>query len=310
MPPMKITHLDSEPAAHEVCNRTLIISGCTRSGTTIVGQVLHSMDEVELCYEPPALCSLIALVGELPKEVWRLLYATYLYEEFLINAVSGRSLNCNRTDDSSIYRVKDAAWVESRLSRSVPKRVAARVASGRQLALKIPDVVPFLPKVCEYYPGLRVVLVHRNANDTFNSLMAKRWFSDEAVREGSLIYPRRTVRGIHVPYWVAPEDAAQWAESDELRRVTYYYVRITRVFESITNRIVVDYDQMVNNPDEVVAQLASRLSLTYGARTRDVIQSIRRRERPREDYVSQLEPAMRQEVLELSKRYSSGALCH
>ena len=56
------------------CNEAIIISGGARSGTTIIGKVLHSLKNVEYAFEPPALFALFPLINDLPKKIWKLLY--------------------------------------------------------------------------------------------------------------------------------------------------------------------------------------------------------------------------------------------
>ena len=111
-----MTHFQLAPEISEKCNNAVLISGSARSGTTILSKILHSFKNVELVYEPPVLFSLFALLPEIEEKQWRLLYETYLYEEFFINALSGRSVNCNRKDDSSIFLVKDKEELDKRLN--------------------------------------------------------------------------------------------------------------------------------------------------------------------------------------------------
>ena len=81
----------------EKCNNSTLITGGARNGTTILGKIFHSFNNVEYIFEPPLFFSLFALIDSLDKDDWKLLYETYLYEEFLINALGGRNLNYNKS---------------------------------------------------------------------------------------------------------------------------------------------------------------------------------------------------------------------
>ena len=70
---------------------------------------------------PPMLFTLFSLMEKLNREEWCLLYETYLYEEFMLGALAGRAINCNKSDDSSIYRVKNPQEIEDRLQNSLGK---------------------------------------------------------------------------------------------------------------------------------------------------------------------------------------------
>src|SRR5512141_1115475 len=98
--------LEISSKASPFCSNAIFITGSARSGTSLVGSIIHSMDKVEYAYEPPMLVSLFAMINGLPEAQWKFLYETYLYEEILLNSIAGRAINCNVSDYSSIYKVK------------------------------------------------------------------------------------------------------------------------------------------------------------------------------------------------------------
>jgi hypothetical protein len=56
---------------HAVC-----LTSIARSGTTLVGSLIHSMRGVEYSFEPPTLFMLFPLLDQIPAEAWKLLYET------------------------------------------------------------------------------------------------------------------------------------------------------------------------------------------------------------------------------------------
>jgi hypothetical protein len=96
-------------------NNSILITGSARSGTSIMGKIIHSLKNVEYVFEPPTLVSLFSVIHEMDEKHWSLLFQTYLYEEFLINAIAGRNLNFNTNDDSCIYNTKPRNEIEERL---------------------------------------------------------------------------------------------------------------------------------------------------------------------------------------------------
>ena len=86
--------------AKKISSSLIIISGISRSGTTFMGKILGSMKNIEYIYEPPTLLMLFNIINKIDKETWINLFETYIYEEFLINSLSGRYLNFNKNDDS------------------------------------------------------------------------------------------------------------------------------------------------------------------------------------------------------------------
>jgi hypothetical protein len=260
------------------------------------------MDGVEYCFEGATLVSLFAAMPTLPSPEWMLLYETYLYEEFLINALSGRGLNCNRADDSSIYKVKDPAIVESRLSKSKRKTEAVAEARSSTIAYKLPDIAPYLKGVKSLYPGSRIVLLKRHAGDTINSILQKKWFSDEALKAGLLLWPNRVRGGMLVPYWIPEADIDHWIRVDELHRAAYYYAFMTEAGLGLQNSITVDYDRMLQDPNAVIESLAIELDLKFGNRTLEILSTIKRTASPKVEVLSKLEPSMRQRLVALEAR--------
>ena len=126
-----MTKLTLSKKAKDKCDNVIIISGCARSGTTILGKIISSFKNIEYSFEPPTIASLLALISTLPKKEWKFLYETYLYEELLLNSLAGRGINCNRADDSSIYKVKSEKIINDRLKNSLRKKDAEKIADKR-----------------------------------------------------------------------------------------------------------------------------------------------------------------------------------
>jgi hypothetical protein len=265
--------LEITAKAKKKVNNAILLTGCARNGTTIMGKIIHSFELVEHVHEPPMLFSLVPLIDKMPREIWKLLYETYLYEEFLINAVSGRAINCNKSDDSSIYRVKTFEDVERRLEKTIRKNEAEKKASECVIFYKMPDIVPFVPKICEYYPGLTVVIMKRDAVGVLNSIIAKGWFSQEN-EDKNLVWPFKRYRGSKVPFWVDENDMDLWISLSEIDRCAYYYIRSNAAMHRIPSRIEISYEQFVGNPERIVLNVSKILKLTFGKKTRDIIRSV------------------------------------
>lgn len=269
--------LKISPLAADCARNAILITGSARSGTTLMGKIVSSFHGVEYAFEPPMLFTLFSLVGDLNEYHWRLLYETYLYEDFLINALAGRNLNLNRIDDSAAHQVKSKEEIERRLNTSLRKEEAERLTRGTTLAYKMPDVVPMVPTVKTYYPETRVVFMLRDAVGTINSILQKKWFSKEAIGK-SLVWPFCIFGDLRVPFWVKPEDREYWTTLSELDRAAYYYVRVNEGVENIPGRFEVVYDDLVAKPGLVVGKLIEELGMRHGPRTGEIVAGIRRSE--------------------------------
>lgn len=282
-------------------NSAIIISGSAKSGTTIVGKIIHSFKNVEYEYEPPFLFTLISTIHNFSKDDWKLLYETYLYEDFFLNSICGRRINCNKIDESSIYRTKSLLEIKSKLSSSIPKNKLEYIASQYSLAYKIPDVTNFLKKLTEYYSGSRVVIVNRDAIGTINSLLQGRWFHDENIKS-NVIWPFRICKNLHVPCWVKKNDDEKWLKMSEIDRCAYYYIMVNEGAEGIQSKIDISYNELLKCPAHVVKKLSERLALSYGEKTEEIITQVKRSKAVKDyNILDKISP----ELAELVKFYSN-----
>ena len=65
--------------------------------------------------------------------------------------------------------------VNNRLNYSLRKSDAEERIRGATIAYKITDIVPYVPTFLEWYPLTRVVVMLRNAVETLNSILQKKW---------------------------------------------------------------------------------------------------------------------------------------
>lgn len=287
--------------ASKLVGEAIFISGVARSGTTILGKAIHSMDEVEYAFEPSLLFSLIPLLNNFHQDDWKLLFETYLYEDFIINAIAGRSINCNKSDDSSIYRVKNDEDIENRLNISLSKVMAISMVRNKTLALKMPDMAPFFPKIKVLYPHMRMIVMRRNAGDVINSLMQKKWFSNEMLDQG-LVWPFDNSYSVNIPFWVKKCDYDYWLGLTEIDRCAYYYIKMNENFNGFSNYTFINYDDLLENPSLIISNLASELGLSYGEKTKEIINSIHRTNSVRDiSILSQVSISLREEMLLHSK---------
>ena len=277
-------NLSVSSKAFEKINSSILITGTARSGTTILGKVVHSMKDVEYAYEPPMLFSLIASVDSIPVNQWKLLFETYLYEDFFLETVAGRRINTNRADDSSIYNVKTEAEIQRRLKVSIRKLQLERLIDKNVLVFKMPDIPPFLPAVQRIYTGMKVVFMHREPIGVLNSLIDKGWFADNNEKK-NLIWPFKVINGYHVPFWVEKKFEQKWINLSEVDRCAYYYLRVTESRHDLKKCHVINYNDLLAHPVETVKQLSKHLQLEFGSKTEDIIQSIQPTQKQRDSKI-------------------------
>jgi hypothetical protein len=301
-----IPTLKLDTAIKQAVDAAILISGSGRSGTTVLGKLIHSFSGVEYIFEPPTVIMLFALLEKLPESTWRLIYEAYLGEEFLVNALAGRQINTNHADDSSIWAVKPQQEIERRLGRSWGKQEARREATRSVLAYKIPNLVPMLGQFHPRYPDTRLVVIKRGAAETINSLMQKGWFNEfSAARD--LHWPFREYDGVRIPYWVGFGDDELWRSLSEIDRCAYYYLRMSVTPPESDNVLCLCYTSLVDQPMQTAQSLADWLGLSFGEKTSEVIKTIRPTGKPVDISIfDRISSRFRDEVLFYSRLAEGG----
>lgn len=124
--------------------------------------------------------------------------------------------------------------------------------------------------------------MHRNPNDVINSIVKKRWFSDEYLNKDhpSQVFAIEIAKNIKVPYWIKDEDKSFWIEADELNRCAYYYKRISEeIFKNSNCSIIVNYDEFIKKPIEIFSKIVDSLKLEYGEKTEGILKTVKYQEK-------------------------------
>jgi hypothetical protein len=299
----KLSHYE---AGKQVCNNAILITGNGRSGTTIVGKLIHSMRKIEYVFEPPTLIALLPLARKFDRDDFRVLFETYCYDELLMGQITGRAFNFNRNDDSCIYLTKSNAEIERRLKTAWSKSSAVSAAADSRLLIKLPDVTVCLAALRQLYPSMTFIVTVRDPNSVIQSVLRKGWFKNETLERMDIVWPTQTP-GFTTPFWVAPEDIDNWRKWPELERAGYYYIRIANGATAVEGVINVVYEQLVSTPDALVRDLAVRLGLEFGELTPRLISETYARPEFTNDWVAQLSSGMREKVFRVAEAASRGA---
>jgi hypothetical protein len=290
-----------DPLAAEKINTGIFISGPGRTGTTMFGNIVHSMQHVEYSYEPSMMFSHIPMIERLVQDDWMLLFETYMFEDFLVNAIAGRRLNLNAHDDASVYKAKPESEIRERLGYSHRRSLDLDAIREAVLVFKMVDAVPYLRRIRDYYPGLRMVVLFRRVESIISSLMQKRWLADDGLSGFSAMWPYHECGDLAVPFWVLPEDIERFAAMGELERCCYYFIRMYGALPDDPSLLVVDYDTFKQQPRAQFENIAAELGLRKGAMTDSLLEGVREPTRNRDIDFSSLPAGMRSEIDRLSE---------
>lgn len=263
-------HQPSIDEAQDAVNRSILVTGIARSGTSLMGQLIHSLEGVQYLFEPPVLYRLLELhaawnrAQHLSESGPRTgffypfsgVLETHLYSE-LLDLVLGRRNNTRLQDSSNVIEAKGPQFVG--LQHLIPETSTDQtiMARGQRLCWKMPDIGTYLPGLMDRYPGLRVVIMVRNQADVVASLIAKGWYRDGC--------PWVYDTGGGVPFWFEGQ-LNEWQSLTEEERCTEHYLRN---LNSLTTSAILDsaqttlipYERFVSKPDTIFTEVASWLGL-------------------------------------------------
>jgi hypothetical protein len=295
-----------KPGARLV-NSSLIVCGCGRSGTTIMGKLIGSCAGVEYLFDPPFVHSMIYYIDRIDSRAWAEMMESYLYSDFFLNALAGRNLNFNTNDDSCIYNIKSREEIAARLGKSFGRNELARIAEGSRMAFKVTDLVCKIGELKDIYPGSQVIAMYRNPVDTINSILEKKWFTDDAI---SVTSPepmnfRLIHKGKRIPFWVEEKDYDFWMTTTEVNRAAYYFIATNEILYRNRGLVkIVDYDKFVQSPSEISDRLLAQLNLQKGYATQGVIDSISPRAKKTGFLNSNIIPEYQARVREIEKAFA------
>lgn len=250
------------PGVSEVVGNSILVTGVARSGTTMISTLIHSCVGVELAYEPPLLFSLFSLINTMPPAEWKLLFETYLFEDYLMNALAGRNFNYRTYDESYTGKVKSMQEIATRLLADGSDVEIRTKALKARIGFKLPDILYSLREFLHHYPNVKIVVVIRNPADTIASLLAKGWYSGQGMLPWSI--------------------DNRWLDTPELQRCESHYLQYnifppwcdTDKWRVLDHIILVDYDQCLINPQATAERIFTTLNLNPGPKTDEIIGNI------------------------------------
>lgn len=248
---------------HDKVRQSVLITGSARSGTSIFGKLLGSLETMEYFFEPPTVTSLFCSLSEISAAQARFLFDTYVYEDLLVGALSGRTINLRSQDDSSIHHTKTQEQISQRMINPARKRnLDTRKAN---ITIKIPNFVYRLPEIMACFQLQTYFILIREPKTTISSLVHRGWFSDGTLKAGDVIWPNRYDTAIPAPHWVPQERLVEWDAMTEADRAALYYMVQTCLPEILPLQAkVIDYQQLISQPRAVLQMIAGQMGLPFG----------------------------------------------
>jgi hypothetical protein len=244
-----------------------LMTGAMRSGTSVLGKIVGSFEQVEFFYEP------MTFVRLLLNDSCKGLVDDYVYFDLLMPSLAGRNINLNANDDSSIRNYKSAGFIDKRLARSWPADVIHESNEAVTCLVKYPSYADELAGFeSAIYPTKKIYIVREPIGNVL-SILQKRWFHDEVI-QGGIRGEFKRVGTRNVPLWLREQDVDDFMRLDETGRCLFYY---NQVLSARLDKfdVVVSYEGLCNYPAETVENLQRKLNLKSGEMTEMLVSRMR-----------------------------------
>ena len=253
---------------NKILENTIWITGCARSGTTILGKILSTLKSVEYAFEPEYLYTLLPKIHSFDKRNWLNLYNTYLIEELFFNLCNGRKINLRKIDESYIGHSLSSKDLKAKLKINISRIDFENFLkkNEKNLAIKIPDIARNLIKLEKYYPKNKFIITTRNTKSISNSIIKKKWFKNN--KNLPLIYKNPDLLGKNI--------YKKWLKLDEKEKAEEYVKQINRKCKKIKNKYVFVYENFVKNPNKEINNICKFLNLKKTIKTKEIIKTVRK----------------------------------
>jgi hypothetical protein len=265
--------------------RVVIITGVSRSGKTLLGQLLGSMQNVEHVDEPwlPIMLPVMQGKGLIDRKVAQTLLLSFT-EELFNDTILLRRANFRPSDHSSIWACKGVQEIFSRLvnlySRGDVRQYIRK--NDPVLLYNLAETIPYLSFFVETFPQCKIVHVIRNGLDVALAAAEKQWFSDAQLKNPLNNQVFRAYQGsdestqYYLPWWLQENDIELFlGMGDFARGLCYWRSLLEQSQEQIAELKAVRphiyrevrFEDLVQTPTQIANDIAAFLDLTPSERT-------------------------------------------
>lgn len=259
-------------------NRTIVIAGLSRAGTSILGKLVGSLDNVVYLFEPVIMRLLPAFAKNYFKdlELVSQLLRGILFEDYYLQLVQGRNLNLRKSDNSFIGNYQHLNAVKKKWQRYERRRDALEdIVKGKYIfVLKISEIHPLLPIFEKTFGRIKVIHIIRDGNAVISSSLRRGWYSDKFLDNDMTQWMQEG--SPNAPWFIPACDVGKFRRWNRETRVAYIWRNLTKVARDYgvkrDNYLELRYENLVKDPEGVVTLCEKFLGLK---RTKITMKNIR-----------------------------------
>ena len=258
----------------DLVHQTIFIIGAPRTGTSFFGNLLGSYNNIEFYHEPYLFNNLLNVSSEMPLNTFKKIFYSYIFEDLFFNSITGRSINTNKYDISSIYNYKSKKEVENRLNQKNNRNLIITKYKKNKLVIKTIYPINKFKNIFSKIYNFNKIIIYRNLNDTINSMLKKKWFkdNDNIISMGEFYQ----IKNNNVfPIFLDKKNFNYWQSLNELDKCAYYYLIHYKSISNINNYISIDYDTFNSNKNLIVKEIENKFNLKKGPKTKEIINNFK-----------------------------------
>ncbi len=281
----------------DLINQTIFVIGAPRTGTSFFGNLLASYNNIEFYHEPYFFNNLLNVSREMPIETFKKIFYSYMFEDLFFNSITGRSINTNLNDISSVYNYKSKKEIEKKLHQLNNRNIIIPKYKKNRLAIKIIYPINKFKNIFSKIYDFNKIIIYRNLNDTINSMLRKNWFKNDL--NITLMGEFFQIQNNHsFPIFLDKKNFTFWKELNELDKCAFYYLIHYQSINNMSNFISIDYDTFNLNKISVVKEFENKFNLKKGSKTREIINKFNI-SKSKKDSVSKINKKIMRSIYEL-----------
>jgi len=271
----------------------VIIIGVCRSGKTLLGRILGTLENVEFVDEPWLATIIPSFQGNklIDPEVAKEIMKSYV-EELFNDMILLRQANFRPGDQSSIWVRKDAKVILERLINVKTREDVRKYVEEKKpvLLLNLSSTTLFISFLAEVFPDCKIIHVVRNGLDVAIEVGKKKWYSNKQLKNpicnGILykVYFSKSYSGkYYIPWWVKKGEEEKFLKINDFAKGLYFWRRHIELDEKEIKKfktkrpkqyMEVRFEKLLKNPGKVIHSLSGFINAKYSNQTNMVVSEV------------------------------------
>lgn len=272
--------------------RIVIITGVNRSGKSLLGSLIGSMENVEYIDEPwlPMMLPVMQAKRLIDSDIAKDILLTHT-EELFYEMILLRRANFRPKDRSSIWPLKNVTEIFERMINLNTRAEACVYAKNRKslLLYNLGGTLPFSNFFLNTFQNCKIIHVIRNGLDVATAVGEKKWFSNDNLRKPidsylrNIYHRKNPDQQYYMPWWVKEGEEELFLELSDFGKGLYFWRSQFEINENEIDKLrdgspdvfrEVKFEDIIQCPRDIVEDLSIFLKIKPSVQTESIIASV------------------------------------